>query len=318
MPVDLELRLLRSFQVLAAHGHFGRAAGALHLSQPALTKQVRQLEDAAGLPLFLRGRHGAQLTPAGRLFAAEVAPLLRQADHLGERARRIARGEVGELRLGFGIATRLFVPRLVSRFRAQHPDVSVALQDMSTPTQVDALGRGELDVGFVRLPVDRPLVHVPVVEERLVLAVPAARAAALGKLSGGVLGDEPFVELDESRSPSFHAHVNRVCARYGFRPRVVQAAKEFFTVLALVSAGAGIGIVPRTVTATRVEGVVILPLLVPEAAWRVGAAWLPGPGSPLRDAFLRALRAELDRRPTASPGRPGPPPASRRPGSRGG
>ena len=309
MVPDMELRLLRSFQVLAAHGHFGRASRALHLSQPALTKQVRQLEEAAGIPLFVRGRHGAQLTPAGRLFAAEVAPLLRQADHLGERARRIARGEVGELRLGFGIATRLLVPRLVSRFRVLHPEVSVALQDMSTPTQVDALARGELDVGFVRLPVERPLVHVPVVEERLVLAVPAGRAAALGRLPGRALGEEPFVEIAESRSPSFHAHVDRVCARYGFRPRVVQTAKEFFTVLALVSAGVGIGIVPRTVIATRVEGVVFLPLPVPEAAWRVGAAWLPGPGSPLRDAFLAVLRAELGRRPATSTARRAPGPA---------
>jgi DNA-binding transcriptional LysR family regulator len=291
----MDLRLLRSFQVLAAQGHFGRAARALHLSQPALTKQVRRLEDEIGAPLFARGRHGAQLTPAGRLFAADVGPLLRQADQVLERGRRIARGELGELRLAFGIATRVLVPRLVSRFRQRHPAVSVALQDMSSPNQVDALARGELDVGFVRLPVERPLAHVPVVEDRLVLAVPEARRAELARLPGRALADEPFVELAESRSPSFHAHVLRVCARYGFRPRAVQGAKEFFTVLALVSAGVGVGVVPRTVTATRVEGVAYLPLDVPEAAWRVGAAWLPGAGSPTRDAFLAILHGQLAR-----------------------
>src|SRR5207302_5730482 len=233
----MEIRLLRSFQALAEQGHFGRASRTLHLSQPALTKQIRQLEDEVGSPLFVRGRRGAQLTRVGRLFADEVAPLLRHADRVLDRVRRAARGDVGELRLGFGIATRLIVPRLVSAFRQAHPQVHVTLEDMSSPAQLDALERGSLDVGFVRLPIDRPLAHIPVVEDRLVLAVPASRREELARLPPRQLRDEPFIELAQSRSPSFYAHVLRVAARYGFRPRVVQSASESFTVLALVAAG---------------------------------------------------------------------------------
>ena len=291
----MEIRLLRSFQVLAEQLHFGRAARELHISQPALTKQVRRLEGEVGAPLFVRGRHGARLTQVGRLFADEVAPFLQHADRVLDRAQRAARGEVGELRLGFGVATRLLVPRLVSRFRRAHPQVHVALRDMSSPAQLDALERGALDVGFVRLPIDRRLAHFQVVEDRLALAVPEGRRAELARRPPRDLRDEAFVELAVERSPSFHAHVLRVCAAYGFRPRVVQSATEFFTVLALVAAGMGIAVVPLATTATRVEGVAYLPLHVPEARWRVGAAWVPSTRNPIRDAFLDLLRDALAR-----------------------
>lgn len=293
----MEIRLLRSFQVLAQQGHFGRAARALHVSQPALTKQVHQLEEEVGGPLFVRGRHGAQLTSAGKLFAEEVANLLRQADRVLDRAQRAARGEVGELRLGFGVTTRFLVPRLVSRFRRTRPQVQVLLQDMSSPLQLDALEEGRLDVGFVRLPVDRPLKVLPVVEDRLVLAVPEARRAELSRRAPEGLRDEAFVELATAPpgSPSYQAHVLRVCARYGFRPRVVQVASDFVTMLALVAAGMGVAVVPRAATTTRVEGVAYVPLDVDEARWRVGAAWLPDAQNAVRDAFLTMLREELAR-----------------------
>ena len=302
MGACMEIRLLRSFQVLAQQGHFGRAARALHVSQPALTKQMRQLEDEIGGPLFVRGRHGAQLTSAGMLFREEVDRLLLQADRVLDRAQRAARGEVGELRLGFGVTTRLLVPRLVSRFRKVHPHVHVSLEDMSSPLQLEALEAGDLHVGFVRLPVDRPLKVIPVVEDRLVLAVPEARRADLQRRMPQGLRSEPFVELTTSPpgSPSFQAHVHRVCARYGFRPRVVQEAGDFVTMLALVAAGLGLAVVPRAATATRVEGVVHLPLEVEEARWRVGAAWVADGKNPVRDAFVAVLREELARMPAAA------------------
>ena len=286
----MEIRLLRSFQVLAEQGHFGRASRLLHRSQPALTKQVMLLEEEVGAPLFARGRHGARLTPVGELLAAEVGPLLSHADAVLERLRRAARGETGELRLGFGVATRLLVPRLVSRFRRAHSQVEVSLTDMSSPDQLEALGRGRLDVGFVRLPVERRWAVLPVVEDRLVLAVPEARRAALAKRPVRDLADEPFVEIAPSRSSSLNAHVLRVCESYGFRPRVVQSAAELFTVLALVAAGMGIAIVPSSVKTSGPDGISYLPLENPEARWRVGAAWDPAARNPVRDAFVALLR----------------------------
>ncbi|HYQ81826.1 MAG TPA: LysR family transcriptional regulator [Anaeromyxobacteraceae bacterium] len=302
----MEWRLLRSFQVLARQGNFGRAARALQLSQPALTMQIRRLEAEVGAPLFDRGRHGARLTPLGARFAEEVAPLLHMSEEVLDRARRAARGEMGVLRLGFGIATRLLVPRLVSRFRREHPQVQVVLRDMPSPIQLDALEQGTLDVGFVRLPVQRPLSLLPVVEDRLVLAVPSGRSAELARRPKQDLRDEAFVVLSPDRSPNYHGHVLAVCRRYGFSPRIVQSASEFFTVLALVAAGMGIAVVPSGVTATRVEGVGFVALGVPEARWRVGAAWVGGGRHPVRDAFLSLLRAELARQETRARTGPGP------------
>jgi DNA-binding transcriptional LysR family regulator len=128
-----------------------------------------------------------------------------------------------------------------------------------------------------------------------VLAVPESRREELERRSPATFRDEPFVELGAARSLSFHSHVQRVCAAYGFRPQVSQSATEFFTVLALVAAGMGIAVVPRAVTQTRVEGVAYLRLDVPEAAWRVGAAWLPQASNPAREAFLTLLREHLGR-----------------------
>jgi DNA-binding transcriptional LysR family regulator len=231
----------------------------------------------------------------GELLLADAAPLLRHADGVLDRVRRAARGETGALRLGFGVATRLLVPRLVSRFRRAHPLVTVTLADMSSPDQLQALERGELDVGFVRLPVNRAMQIVPVVEDRLVLAVPEGRTAELARRRRQELADEPFVEVAPSRSSSLHAHVQRVCARYGFRPRVVQSASDLFTVLALVAAGMGVAVVPGSVRTSRVEGIGYVPLDVAEARWRVGAAWMPGARQPTRDAFVALLREHLAR-----------------------
>jgi DNA-binding transcriptional LysR family regulator len=301
--MSMETRLLRSFQVLAEQKHFGRASRALHLSQPALTKQIRQLEEEVGAPLFVRGARGSHLTPVGQLLSDDVTPLLRHADSVLERARRAASGSLGDLRIGFGVATRLLVPRWVSRFRRTHPKVNVTLQDMSSPAQLDALERGALEIGFVRMPVIGRLETLPVAEDRLVLAIPAFRRDELAQRRPQELRDEAFVELAPAASQSYHAHVLKVCACFGFRPRVVQSAREFFTVLALVAAGMGIAVVPRAMTSQRVEGVAYLPLDVADALWQVSAAWVAETSSAVRDAFLSVLRADLAR--TGARGRRG-------------
>src|SRR5262245_31417174 len=129
----MELSRLRSFIVLAERLHFGEAARLLHLSQPALIKQIRQLEDEVGAPLFDRGRHGARLTEVGSLFAEEARRLVQQAEAALELGRRAARGEVGRLAIGFGFSTVTLVPRVISKFRLRHPGVEIELRDMSTP-----------------------------------------------------------------------------------------------------------------------------------------------------------------------------------------
>ena len=140
--------------VLAETLHFGRAAERLHVSQPALSKRIRRMEERIGGPLLVRGYRDVRLTEAGRLLAERGRHLLHESAATVALSQRAARGEAGLLRIGFGIASILgLLPDVLLRFRRAYPDVQLQLRDMSTPDQVDALVGGEIDVGFVRLPV---------------------------------------------------------------------------------------------------------------------------------------------------------------------
>src|SRR5882724_7000709 len=132
--MQLETRDLASFAVLAEQLHFGHAADRLHVSQPALSKRIRALEEKIGGPLLIRNRRGVSLTPAGTLFYKESRRLIRDLDIALEAARAATSGELGKLRLGVGISTvHSLVPRALLKFREARPGVEIEVADMSTP-----------------------------------------------------------------------------------------------------------------------------------------------------------------------------------------
>src|SRR5579872_5467017 len=144
-------RELRSFLVLAEQLHFGKSANLLHISQPALSKQMNGLEDKVGGSLLMRNRRDVRLTAAGALLYQQGRRIVRDLDALFEGAQAAVRGDAGTLRIAVGIATvHSLVPPALRRFREAHPKVEVQVGDMSTPRQIDALLAGEVDVGFVR------------------------------------------------------------------------------------------------------------------------------------------------------------------------
>lgn len=263
------------------------------MSQPALSKQIRLLEEEIGAPLFDRDRHGVRLTSVGKALVEEARGLVQGADAVLDRARRAARGEVGRISIGFGYSGVRLVPRVVSRFRGLYPNVEISLRDMSTADQIEGLRADRLDVGFVRLPAGEGLRSLPVLEERLVLAIPAdhPRAAKISRLED--VRVEPFVQIPRKQSPSLNDHIIGLCASRGFRPSVIQEASEFHTILALVASGLGVTLIPSSALQTQVEGVVTRRIRGRDAAWRVGAAWREGSGQVTRDAFLAVLREDL-------------------------
>jgi DNA-binding transcriptional LysR family regulator len=292
--MDLELSELRSFVVLADLLHFGRAADQLHITQPALTKQIQRLEAKLGGPLLVRGGRRVELTVAGAVLRDRARALLRDAEAAARATRLAAEGKAGVLRVGFGIASLTTdLAGMLTRFRERYPDVQVTLRDMSTPAQIEALERGTIDVGFVRLPVERPgLVAIPVLEERLVIAVQRGT-----RVRGGLAGlrDEPFVLVSRATSASFYDHVLRTCRAAGFGPRIVQEANELFTVLQLVGAGVGVSLVPGSAEAMRVPNVRLVETGLDEARWRIGLAWRKdGPSEPLVRRFLEARDAAAE------------------------
>jgi DNA-binding transcriptional LysR family regulator len=296
--MDVALDDLEAVVVLAETLHFGRAADRLHVSQPALSKRIKRLEERIGGPLLVRGYRDVRLTEAGRLLAGRGRHLIQESAATVALTQRAARGEAGLLRIGFGIATILgLVPDVLLRFRRAYPEVQLSLRDMPTPDQVSALANREIDVGFVRRPVsDDRLVMRPVLDERLVVAL-GPRSPWVPKLGLRSVAGEPFIIIARTRSASFYDHALSVCAAAGFAPRIVQEAGELFTVLSLVRAGLGVSLVPRSAALMRLPGVRFRELTISKAAWNIALAWhRDSDDAPLVRRFVEMVPIAAERR----------------------
>jgi len=286
---------LRSFVILAGHLHFGRAAQALHVSQPALTKQISRLEAAVGGKLFERGKQGSKLTTFGERFVPRAKELVVSFDRLLAEAQQEAKGHSGRLRIGSGSYTLDLVPRLIVKLRNQEPRIEVSLRDLSTAEQLDGLQKGQLDLGFTRLPLPaaaRALAVRPVMSGQLALVLPTqefpARPVTLDDCR-----EKSFVILSRERSRGLYELTLKLCAEHGFHPRIVQEVSELTTALALVRAGMGISIIPECFWSHRFSGVRIQLLPQRSARWAVGAVWRRRDTNPALHRFLKVLQAEM-------------------------
>jgi DNA-binding transcriptional LysR family regulator len=296
--MDFDLGQMRSIVVLAEHLHFGRAAAALYLSQPALTKQIRKIEDTLGGKLFLRRPRQLTLTRAGEVLVEHARSVLRDAQLAIDISRSAMRGEAGLLRVGFGLPSlSTGLPDLVQRFRNRFPGVQISMRDMSTPTQLEALQNRTLDIGFVRLPIPAgDISSFPLFSDRLVVAVGpgAPRNSRKGLRS---FANEPFISVTRSASASLYDHVIRTCHAAGFLPRIVQEVGELFTVVNFVRAGAGVALVPNSCKFMNVPRVRYLEAGIPAAVWKIGVAFRNSSDSdPIVRTFVSLAREGLHSR----------------------
>src|SRR5438105_4259574 len=191
-----ELWQLRYFVAVAERLHFGRAADALHISQPPLSRAIRALEERLGVRLFARSRRRVELTPEGAHLLEEARRLTSQVERVVLQLRGMASGEQGRLRIGFvSLADYGVLPGLLKAFKTVRPGVTLALREMLSPEQAAALAAGELDFGFLLPPVSGEFEHIVVQRERFVAALPARHrlARARGKLGLSELAGDPFV-----------------------------------------------------------------------------------------------------------------------------
>ncbi|MDR5779030.1 LysR substrate-binding domain-containing protein [Caballeronia sp. LZ065] len=268
----MDLRLLRAFLTIAELRHFGRAAQALHLSQPALSKQVAALEASLGARLFERGRHGAELTSFGAAFMADAATLIRDADAVLARAREAASGARGFLRVGLCLSTLTHVPRLIAEFGALHPGLRITLHDLSSHEQTRRLLTGKLDAGFMRIPAEAGLAAFPVLDETLALALPGQSRHTRLPAQLDELNEPGFIVLARARGPGLAGQIERWCAEHRFVPRVIQEADDIQTVLASVAGGVGAAFLPSRAQ-YLLRDARVLPLRDKPARWRIGLAW---------------------------------------------
>lgn len=272
--MGLTIDQLRSVLVLAEHLHFGRAAAALYVSQPALTKQIRKIENTLGGPLFMRKPRQLTLTRAGGVLVEHARSLIRDTQLAIDVSRSAMRGEAGVLRIGFGLSSlAVGLPEIVQRFRRRFPHVHVSMRELSTPPQLEELNNHTLDIGFVRLPV--PLLEItsiPLFTDRLMIAVQRKKGE---NVRAGLksFAREPFILVARSASASLHDHIVLTCHAAGFLPRIVQEASELFTVLRFVRAGAGVALVPRSCKIMNVPGLQYLETRIADASWNVGIAF---------------------------------------------
>lgn len=259
----MELRHLRYFAAVAKESNIGRAALALNISQPPLTRQIQQLEEDLGTKLFVRSVKGVELTEAGRILHAEVVNILALVDLAQERTRRAGQGLIGRLDVGiFGSGMFDVVPRVLLRFRNAFPEVRIVLHTLNKEEQIEALRQRRINIGFNRLVREVPDIDSQVVMwERLVACVHETNPlAGRVKLSLDDLADEPFVLFPNVGRPNFRDFVVDLCRSRGFTPRIAQEVGDGVTGVALVASGFGICIVPESVTYFRAVGVVYLPL----------------------------------------------------------
>jgi len=261
----MELRHIRSFLSIAETLHFGRTAELIHISQPALSLQIRALEEDVGVRLFERNRRKTTLTAAGAAFRDDAATALSQLEQAIRRARLAASGKLGLLRIGFvSTAGTEIVPNIVRQFRKSNPEVEFSLRNILTAEQVQMLESGSLDVGFLRLPIGghSALDVVTVHRERFVLVVPSSHKLAERKrVRLREVAGEAFVMYERTYAPGFTDLIYGIFRDARIAPNVSQTAVEIPMLISLVASGMGISILPASTVKHSVASVVACGIL---------------------------------------------------------
>jgi DNA-binding transcriptional LysR family regulator len=303
----MELRQLRQFVAVAEHLHFGRAAHALSMAQPPLSRAIRILEDELGVRLFERNNKRVSLSDAGRALLPEARAVLAAAARLPDKVRAAAAGEEGELTLAFvSIVDYSFLPDLLRRYTQSYTGVRVSLREATTDVQLADLRAGRADAGILLGPIgaDGPdsghaardggaLAYRLLATEAMVLALPAHHPQARqgGPAALKACAADPFICSPRQVGPRLYDAIIGSCGEAGFSPRIVQEAIQMQTIISLVSAGIGVALVPESIMSLKRPGVVYRQLRGARPALEIGIAFRRDDRSAVLGRFV-ALAAQ--------------------------
>lgn len=255
----MELRQLRYFVTVAEELNFTRAAEKLHLSQPPLSQQIKALEDEMGVELLHRTRREVRLTDAGEVFLLECRSLLDQLRVAVSTTRRTAAGEIGTIHLGM-VTSGIFhvLPTIIDRMRRRFPDIDIAVTDMSSLDQINAVLQDKLDIGIVHsTPSRNGLNRFPIFSEQFSIVLPEHHPlAAKIDLEIQDLEGLPIVAFSRERAPALFDAMVATCQDAGFSPSIAHTARNPLTVFQIVRLGLGVSLVPRSYAKAGVGGVV--------------------------------------------------------------
>lgn len=271
---NLTLKQLRYFEALSRHGHFGRAADACAISQPALSVQIKELEQTLGTALFERGPRHVRLTAFGEEWALRVRDILRAVDELGDMARAARAGLVGRLRIGVipTIAPYL-LPSLIGQLAEVYPDLDVHIRETVTPRLIEELAGGLIDTAIVALPLAEPgFEEVPLFDEGMMLVRPSTHADRPVP-SPAELRDLRLLLLEEGHC--FRDQALSFCNLHAALPREGLDGSSLSTLVQMVGAGIGVTLIPEMAVPveTRSAPVCIDRFDGPQPQRTVGMIW---------------------------------------------
>ena len=292
----MELRILRYFQAVAEELSFSKAAKALRIAQPALSRAVKELEQELGAQLLERNKRNVKLTPAGAVLLHEAGLLLGLSEETVRKVQRTARGQEGELRLGYiGPPTQPFLSQLLKEYRQRHPRVTVQLEERTPERVWEMVSKDRIDVGLTRPVMARDRIGLRTLllrKESMCAVVPADHPFSREKkLTWQMLRDQPLIVLSRREGVGLYEHVMTGCHQAGFSPRLTHTPSIVGTVLTYVEAGAGIGVVPESVSVLNASTGVTFKPLHPLQIVELVMVWDQAQNNPAAHAF-RALVTE--------------------------
>lgn len=292
----MELRHLRYFVAVGEEQHYGRGAERLRVAQPALTRQIQDLEREVGFKLFERLARGVKLSSAGKVFLGEAQRILQHVDEATKRAQRVASGQSGTLRVGFieSMSWHGVVPDSFRKFREQQPNAELQIKPLSSLEQIAAVRAGQLDAGFLFTLAnkERELAQLDIALIKLILAVPKEHPLAKAKaLRLRDLGGASFIWFPRRESPQFYDRLMNACFRGGLKsPHIVQEGVNEATILSLVSCGLGVAFVSGATRWRCPESVVLVSVTDLTLPLPFALAWRKDNASPLLEKFVAEVR----------------------------
>ncbi len=289
----MELRLLHYFVTLAEELHFGRAAQRLFISQPPLSVAIKQLEEELQAQLFERSSKGVRLTAAGEHLLDKARQLLALSHQAAQETRDVARGTVGHLRLGF-VGSSLYrgLPQALEAMQQTHPRVRVDMLEANSAEQIQGLQQMRLDVALVHsIQPPEGIASQLIMEEPFVVCLPDRHALCTAQaVDLADLKDDRLILFSNLVSPTYHQRIYEMCQAHGFTPEVRHEVRHWLSVIALVSLGQGVALVPAALERVGLPHLVFRPPLGEHPRSEMLAMWRAAPANPLVQALLRHLQ----------------------------
>lgn len=289
----MELRQIRYFLMLAEELHYKRAAEKLFIVQPALTKQIQDLEKELGIQLFKRNKRNVALTEAGQYFKTQAGPLLDSLLKLKAETALVADGEKGELRIGYvGSCIHTFLPELLKLLHRNYPQVQTYLSEMTSAMQAQALQMGQLDIAFLRNPFPvRGFESKLVFSETFSLVLPQNHSINSRNFKGmSQLANEMYILPTKKDGEQYHRLQWSICEDAGFRPIIAHETVHGFTTLKLVENGFGISLLPTSFKKVTTAPVKFIELKKISQRAEISAMWDITNANPTLKRFLKYLK----------------------------